>query len=159
MSFKVEEIGNFNPFEWDDLKCPVCGKNEFTSLSHSSIYCDYCNARFSVRYTCGDPGCVIDCYVEEEGRCINGPKFKCLDCNAEFGSLDEEPKCPEDVNHKVERVKGIFRSVKLPNDFPKIFYLILKTGDYCSGWMESGNIHNNLNHPTQEEWEEFQKTI
>ena len=159
MTFEIDLIGNFNPFEWDALKCPVCGKNKFVSLSHSAIYCDYCNARFSVRYTAGDPGCVIDCHVMEENRCIDGPKFRCLDCDATFGSLDEEPKCPEVPEHNIERVNGIFTSVKLPDNYPERFCLILKIGDYCSSWggCQYPDDPFKRDYPTQEEWNEFQK--
>ena len=63
MSYSVEFIGGFNPFEWPDMKCPVCGGEDFTSLSHSSVWCDKCNVKFVVRHTGGDPGCVVDCFV------------------------------------------------------------------------------------------------
>jgi rubredoxin len=159
MSFRLETIGGFNPFEWDALKCPVCGKNDFISLSHTAVYCDYCNARFVVRHTCGDPGCVVDCIVKEEHRGIYAPKYECLTCDITFGSLDEQPKCPNDPEHRAERVMGIFTTLKLPEDFPEAYYLILKLGDYCSSWMESGNIGNRLDHPTEEQWDEFQKTL
>jgi len=159
MVFEVEMVGGFNPFEWDALKCPMCGGNKFGSLSHSAIYCDSCNARFEVRYTGGDPGCVIDCFVKEKGTSIYAPSYRCVDCDMRFGSMDEEPKCPCGVDHTVERREGVSTPIQLPDDHPERFCLVLKIGDYCSRWMptnETGPLEY-LDHPTQDEWDEYSR--
>jgi hypothetical protein len=57
---KHQEIeAGMKPF--DHIVCPVCGGTEFTELVPAGgVWCDECNARFSCRYTGGDPGLVID---------------------------------------------------------------------------------------------------
>ena len=43
------------------IRCPLCGGHEFTSVDFAAVYCNTCNAHFSVRHTAGDPGFVVDC--------------------------------------------------------------------------------------------------
>lgn len=45
----------------DDQWCPVCKGTKFTEVEGLGIYCDQCQAEFSLRDTTGDPGVVIDC--------------------------------------------------------------------------------------------------
>ena len=45
----------------DQQWCPVCKGNEFTNLEGDGVYCDQCESGFSLRYTAGDPGVVINC--------------------------------------------------------------------------------------------------
>ena len=155
MSFEITQIGGFNPFEWEDLKCPVCEKSEYVSLSHTAVYCESCNARFVVRMTGGDPGCVIDCHVEN----IYAPAWSCKSCGHRFGSFDPKPVCPTNAHHTdCVREKFISRSWDRPNSYPKRWCLILKLGDYCSSWM-NGDNSSRLNHPTEKQWEEFQAAL
>ena len=46
------------------IQCPLCRGADFTTVAFSSVWCDSCNAKFSVRYTAGDPGFVVDCTWE-----------------------------------------------------------------------------------------------
>lgn len=46
------------------IKCPLCGGTRFISMANSAVWCGQCNAKFSVRYTAGDPGFVVDCTWE-----------------------------------------------------------------------------------------------
>ncbi|MDX9789000.1 MAG: hypothetical protein RBT11_19655 [Desulfobacterales bacterium] len=160
MSFSVEEIGGFNPFEWEKLKCPVCGEGNFTSLSHSGVYCDKCNAQFRVRTTAGDPGCVIDCMVNP-GE-IYAPKWECTHptCGAVKYSF-EKPECPKNSDHTMERA-GFLGPWEKPDKCPDRFCLVLKHGDYCSGWMfvfEKKNTSERLDSPTQAEWDQYQEKL
>jgi len=43
------------------IQCPLCGGAAFTTVAFSSVWCNGCNANFSVRDTAGDPGFVVDC--------------------------------------------------------------------------------------------------
>ncbi len=157
MAFRVEQIGNFNPFEWQDMACPVCKGGDFTSCSHSAVYCDGCNAEFGVRYTAGDPGCVVDCRVEKSE--IIAPSWHCTQCDSKSGGYFEweEPICSKNSGHKMEHREGILSSWTGKMDAPPYYYLILKTGDYCSGWLPGNNPSRSLGFPTQEQWEEFQE--
>lgn len=49
---------------WDEINCPLCEENNFTSIDHASVWCDKCNAEFYVRDTSGDPGYVVDCMTD-----------------------------------------------------------------------------------------------
>lgn len=147
--FKVEYIGNFNPFDWPDLKCPVCGKNEYTSLSHTSVWCDNCNAEFKVRYTAGDPGCVIDCLLTK----VHWPKYVCKKCNYMTGTFDKIPSCPE--HGKMKRMEGVLTLIENKKDY---YYLVLKLGDSCSKWMHNG-IDERKSYPTQEQWDKYQTEV
>lgn len=63
MSLKSQPISSIRPFEHID--CPVCGCTEFTELgTGGGVWCDRCNASFSVRMTSGDAGCVVDCKID-----------------------------------------------------------------------------------------------
>jgi len=42
--------------------CPVCGGTDFTYTEGDAVYCDRCNAKFTLRMTCGDDGVVVDCH-------------------------------------------------------------------------------------------------
>jgi len=166
--FQVEEIGGFNPFEWKDFLCPICKKNDFTSLSHAKVVCDHCNAEFVVRMTGGDPGCVVDCLVEKSN--IYAPSWICRECSEEKGfnaggrgfMEDETPFCNESSFHTMIREEHISRPWNKPEGFTKYFYLILKLGDYCSSWI-TGEYDKNglekLGFPTEEQWSKFQETL
>lgn len=54
-----EPVDRTPPFRL--IQCPLCGGAEFTTVAFSSVWCNGCNANFSVRYTAGDPGFVVDC--------------------------------------------------------------------------------------------------
>lgn len=56
----LEHIDRHAPFKL--IKCPLCWGTEFTSVDFAQVWCDTCHATFTVRYTSGDPGLVIDCY-------------------------------------------------------------------------------------------------
>lgn len=158
MSYNVEFIGGFNPFEWEALRCPVCQKSDFVSHSHSVVYCDECGSRFQVRMTAGDPGCVIDCFIK--GVVIDAPAYMCQECHSKRALFDyEDKRCPHCGSDDIERQRGLYRPWHKAADLPDGYYLILKTGDYCSGWMESGNCANKLNFPTQEDWENHQESL
>ena len=45
-----------------------------------------------------------------------------------------------------------------PDGLPEYYYLILKIGDDCSGWLNPEEGCQSLGFPTQEEWDAFQKT-
>lgn len=157
---KINYIGAFNPFDWEAFSCPVCGGKEFESLSHSGVFCSTCDAQFRVRYTCGDPGCVVDCFVDPipSGGSISAPAWECEECGAKVSLFDwQEHVCPVDKTHtKLRRIEHILGMWKVPKDYPTYFYLILKRGDYCSGWIWGNNLES-LDHPSQEEWDEFQE--
>lgn len=64
MPLKQVPISGIKPFEF--ISCPVCGANEFTELVPAGgVTCDRCGAKFSVRHTGGDAGCVVDCDLED----------------------------------------------------------------------------------------------
>lgn len=94
MTFKVNYTGGFNPFDWEDLRCPVCGASEFVSQDHASVFCARCFAEFEVRMTAGDPGCVVDCLVKD----VYAPEWKCTECGEKAAYFDwQTPACPK--NH------------------------------------------------------------
>ena len=157
MAFRVEQVGNFNPFEWPDMACPVCKGGDFSSCSHSAVYCDGCNAEFRVRRIGGDPGCVVDCLVAESD--IIAPSWHCTQCDSKSGGYFEweEPICSKNSGHKMERREGILSFWAGKQYAPPYYYLILKTGDYCSGWLNGLYSERRLGFPTQEQWEKFQE--
>jgi hypothetical protein len=60
---RQQELTTLRPFDF--IRCPVCGGDSFTEIVPAgSVWCDECNARFTCRTTCGDPGCVVDCHLE-----------------------------------------------------------------------------------------------
>jgi hypothetical protein len=64
MALKVETISDIQPF-WH-IQCPVCGGEEFVSRGiGGGVWCECCNARFFVRDTAGDAGCVVDCFFDD----------------------------------------------------------------------------------------------
>ena len=159
---KINYIGEFNPFDWEAFRCPVCGQNEFESISNTGVFCAHCEAQFRVRHTCGDPGCVVDCFVNPMpvGGSIYAPLWKCDDCGAKTAIFDwQEHVCPANHTHtKLSRIKYTSREWTIPEGFPPYFYLILKRGDYCSGWIKGNSPDlSSLDYPTQEEWDKFQK--
>jgi len=165
MSMKISLIGGFNPFDWEALHCPVCNGNRFYSINYASVYCSECGAQFAVRSTTGDPGCVIDCYVDpiKTSSQICAPLWKCEECNTkvalfEWQELICPQKPPEDASHTLRRVEGLLAPWKRPEEFPGYFYLILKHRDYCSSWLRGDNCEH-LDHPSQDEWDEFQKGL
>ena len=157
MSFTVTYTGGFNPFEWEDLRCPVCGASEFASQDHTMVFCDRCYADFEVRMTAGDPGCVVDCLLKE----VYAPLWECTDCGKEEAFFDwQDPICPNNSWHSMRKADpdGLIRKLwKRPRGYPKSFYLILKLGDYCSGWLDGYNARRYHDCPTQEQWERFQR--
>ena len=157
MSFKVSYTGGFNPFEWEDLKCPVCGVSEFVSQDHALVLCAKCSAEFEVRMTAGDPGCVMDCFVKD----IYAPLWKCADCGKEAAYFNwQDPVCPDNARHTMKRVESIWKLWDRPKGYPGSYYLILKLGEYCSGWLGADWVRNEaqrLRHPSQEQWDEFQR--
>lgn len=56
---QVEHIDRHPPFKV--IKCPLCSGTGFTSVDFAQVWCDTCNANFTVRHTSGDPGFVVDC--------------------------------------------------------------------------------------------------
>jgi RNA polymerase subunit RPABC4/transcription elongation factor Spt4 len=160
MGLKVEYIGGVNPFEWEAFICPVCRSNEFVSHAHAGVYCDCCGAKFSVRTTSGDPGCVVDCIIDPV-ESVFAPEYTCNGCQAKLGIFDfETKKCPQCASEDLSRNKMMLREWSGIKDFPSAFYLILKTGDYCSGWLPNDHKdHSRLNFPSQEQWEAFQESI
>ena len=46
------------------IKCPLCMGTEFASMDFAQVWCNRCNANFTVRHTAGDPGFVVDCTWE-----------------------------------------------------------------------------------------------
>ena len=156
MSFTVTYTGGFNPFEWNELKCPVCGASAFVSQDHAMVFCDMCYAQFEVRHTAGDPGCVVDCIIGEE---LLAPVWECADCGEEATFFDwQKAMCPKNSWHTMRKADpdGRIRNVwNPPEGYPKRFCLILKLGDYCSGWLDADSVER-LNHPTQEQWDKFQ---
>jgi len=159
---KINYIGEFNPFDWEAFRCPVCGKSEFESVSHTGVFCVSCEVQFRVRYTCGDSGCVVDCFINPmpAGGSIYAPLWKCDDCGAKTAILDwQEHVCSVDHTHtKLSRIKRVHGVWTIPKNFPSYFYLILKRGDYCSGWIRGNSSDlSSLDYPTQEEWDKFQK--
>jgi len=157
MTFKVTYTGGFNPFEWEALRCPVCGESEFASQDHTGVFCEVCYADFEVRATAGDPGCVVDCFTKE----VHAPVWECMDCGKEAGFFDwQKPLCPGNSRHTMKKA-STGRLVKMPwkhpRGFPRSFYLVLKLGDYCSGWLNGRTCHQYRNYPTQEKWDRFQE--
>lgn len=156
MSFKITYTGGFNPFEWKELKCPVCGASEFVSNDHALVFCDRCFADFEVRMTAGDPGCVVDCFVKE----TYAPLWECVECGKEIAFFDwQNPACPENTHHTMKRVDGIRKLWKRPEGYPESYYLILKLGDYCSGWLGADwakDHSQRLGFPSQRQWDDFQ---
>lgn len=43
------------------IRCPLCQGTTFVSVELAQVWCQQCNAQFTVRYTAGDPGFVVDC--------------------------------------------------------------------------------------------------
>ena len=156
MALEITYVGGFNPFEWDELFCPLCGNNHYVSISHAAVHCKDCCAQFSVRRTAGDPGCVVDCFVKE----VYAPMWECLDCGKKVAFFDwQDPICPADPRHTMRKAdpEGLIRKAwKPPKGFPKGFYLILKLGDYCSGWLSGETCQTFRPYPTQEQWDKFQ---
>jgi len=157
------EYPGLNPFEWNAFRCPVCRRNQYTSETHAAVHC-LCGAQFRVRPTCGDPGCVVDCFVHPLlGGRIYAPAWECSECGARTAWFDHEPPrpCPANSHHQeMMKIKGVEMPWNPPPGFPDFFYLILKVGGYCSGWMDGrGPAHGQLPFPTQEEWEEYQREI
>lgn len=164
---KIEFIGGFNPFMWDKFSCPVCDGKEFTSVSTSGVYCDCCNAKFRVRDTAGDPGCVVDCLVgvESERVYVYAPLWDCKECPGGFSHARfewQDLTCPHNLNHgKMQRRERTSGRWTKPDKFPDYFYMILKTGDYCSGWLLSGGdmpSAKGRKGPTQKDWDAFQES-
>lgn len=163
---KIETINRrFCPFEWDGFLCPLCGKNEFTSLDHAGVYCDCCNARFEVRHTAGDPGCVVDCFcTKDHGGHVYGPAYRCPTCDHGCGNdharFDWQDKtCPHNLNHTMERRSGIWVPWNVPKSMER-FCLVMKLGDYISGW-NYGERMDRLSQfsPTQAEWDAYQELL
>ena len=99
MALKTDPISSIQPF-WH-IDCPVCGGDDFTECgTGGGIYCDVCNAEFRVRGTSGDPGCVVDCFIDDVCNLLhrNGEKtayrkaLTDLGCYTEHGRDGRQPK-------------------------------------------------------------------
>lgn len=160
MSFKVSYTGGFNPFDWKDLKCPICGASKFFSNDHAVVFCGKCNSTFRVRPTAGDPGCVIDCFMDDN---VYAPVWRCSICGEEATFMDwQTPACPKGHKERyiMEKDEYLIGPWNPPKGFPKSYYLILKLGDYCSGWLGVNWVEDEsqrLGFPGQKAWENFQK--
>ncbi|MCG8539525.1 MAG: hypothetical protein MJA82_06260 [Clostridia bacterium] len=105
MSLKIEHITKIDI--WDKNYCPVCGRKEFVSIHHASVWCNECNAEFSIRHTAGDPGYVIDCYVKfVDNLYISINQYKAYRDIIQESLLDKEH-----------------------------LWLVDKESDYTSGWL------------------------
>jgi hypothetical protein len=157
MGLTIEWIGNFNPFNF--IKCPLCGGKDFISLSTSGVWCSRCATSFSVRHTAGDPGCVVDALMTEDTM---GPKYNCLKCEKSTASFAENPTCTV-CGSIMEKDNGYWSCFS--EDQREKWYMILKIGDYCSGWIQSGGktLEESYSHPSckdrtlQKKWDDFQK--
>lgn len=58
----LEHIDSSAPFRL--IRCPFCWGTEFVSVDFAQVWCNTCNANFTVRHTAGDPGFVVDCTWE-----------------------------------------------------------------------------------------------
>ncbi|MFW6097988.1 MAG: DUF7567 family protein [Chloroflexota bacterium] len=58
---QVKHIDSSAPFRL--IKCPLCWSIDFTSVDFAQVWCDTCNATFTVRHTAGDPGWVIETWL------------------------------------------------------------------------------------------------
>lgn len=168
MTLKVEHIGGFNVFDWEAFHCPLCNGKQFVSHDHSAIWCDDCNAKFQTRDTAGDPGVVVDCWIaDRENAYVYAPSYKCSECDVSRGLFDWQDKtCPCNMNHQMTRVERQSQRWIVPDDMKdkdtgtSRFCLVLKTGDYCSGWMKGwGGMSHHGKTPTQKEWDAFQYVI
>ena len=54
----VEHVDHSAPFRL--IKCPLCWGTEFASVDFARVWCNICNASFTVRHTSGDPGFCLD---------------------------------------------------------------------------------------------------
>ena len=168
---KVQFIDGINPFSWEHFRCPLCDGNEFISIGQAGVYCDECNAKFSVRDTAGDPGCVVDCFTtEDRGAYVYAPAYQCETCNAgenplvckKHARLDWQDKvCPANEKHgPMTVIKGIRTCWKPHVKSLEYFYMILKLGDYCSGWLNSDSMKRGQKRkgPTESQWAAYQAT-
>lgn len=164
MSFELRWIGGFNPFEWLDLCCPVCQAKSFLSLSAATVSCDCCCAKFRVRHTAGDPGCVIDCFTEgiyaPERDCRCGVKRRRLyDFQVEHSIMSACQTCGSWHSWLPKPEYGT--SSRLTDEEIKrlglasSYTLILKLGDYCSGWTGS---HPRPSEISQRSWDAWQES-
>lgn len=103
---------------WNRFCCPVCGRKHFISINHTSVYCEECDAQFSIRETAGDPGYVVDCRIDNV-------------CNI-WQLKQQRRKNYKELLHSRLQEKGIN-----PTDFQP--YLIDKEGDYKSDWIHVKN--------------------
>jgi hypothetical protein len=55
----LERVDHNPPFRL--IQCPLCAGTAFTTVAFAEVWCDGCQAQFSVRHTAGDPGFVVDC--------------------------------------------------------------------------------------------------
>lgn len=148
---KIMMIGGFNPFEF--IYCPVCGGKHFTSLSFASVRCDQCNARFNVRYTGGDPGCVVDADAREN---VVAPEYVCNDCSNRMVTWDKPSACPQCAGVIEQKSKCLHGMGK---DESRSFYWILKTGEYSSGWLRNRGCDLEDRPNCQKEWDEYQEGL
>jgi len=176
MTLKIELVSQWNIFEWDDLKCPLCGCGDFVSLMHSAVYCGDCNMQFVVRSTAGDPGCVIDAFIyDNHGNClVSAPKYACLKCSdkpwdrPQLGLFDFQDKtCPKNLDHgEMQPESRMWRGWRPIENWNR-FCLVLKEGDYCGCWSRhdvdkegrSKGAGVDLKHPTQSQWDAYQEKM
>ena len=90
MALKTEPMSSIQPF-WH-IDCPICGGEDFTEIgTGGGVYCDICNAEFRVRGTSGDPGCVVDCFIDDVCNILrrNGEKTAYLKALVDLGCFTE----------------------------------------------------------------------
>jgi hypothetical protein len=54
----TEHVDHNPPFRL--IQCPLCGGTDFTTVAFAEVWCDGCQAQFTVRHTAGDAGFVLD---------------------------------------------------------------------------------------------------
>jgi hypothetical protein len=166
MTLQHHHEGNVNPFACKNFHCPLCASHDFTSQDFGAVYCDGCGARFSVRPTAGDPGCVVDCFATPADHAhVWAPVFECKQCTHGTDRHVRFPwqdlTCPLNLNHGTMTQINQEATWTPPTKALEKFYIILKTGDYCSGWL-NGNCVREGGHnqgPTQLQWLRYCKTI
>lgn len=74
----------------------------------------------------------------------------------------QTPVCPKGHKERYTMEKDEYHlgPWNLPKGFPKGYYLILKLGDYCSGWLGNDWVEDKsqrLGFPSQKKWDNFQE--
>jgi hypothetical protein len=130
MALKTEPMSSIQPF-WH-IDCAVCGGDDFTEHgTGGGVFCDTCNAEFRVRGTSGDPGCVVDCFIDDVCNLLkrDGTKTGYFKALVELGCYTEH--CRDGRKPKIYA----YRIMKEPG----------MSGTYCTddrGWILS--IHGRV---------------